>query len=656
MCIHQSCLSLFLAIAVSFIGVPERSWALGFQPVSPDELKMTSEPKAPGAAAIILFRELDRDDRGLATQTVHEEVYFRIKILTEEGRKYADIEIPYWKNAISIKQLHARAIKPDASIVEFQGKVFDKTIVKARGVKYLAKTFTLSDVAVGGIIEYFYTVEFKQFVFHSQWIVSNELFTKSAKFSLNPYRSLELRWTWHGLAPEGNPVITPDRMISLEVSDIPAFQTEDFMPPENEAMSAVDFIYNADAFTSDPDKYWKQFGEECNNGLESFIGKPKAMEQAVAEIVSPNDSTELKLEKIYARVQQLRNMSFEAEKTAQQQKREKEKWPKDAEEVWKWQRGNGTQLTWLFVALARAAGIEVYGVWIAERSSLLFSPRTMDSHWLTTNVALVKLNGKDVYFDPGYAFVPFGMLPLRATGVSGYKLDKTGGGWIKTTLPDSAQSRIERKAELRVTDTDDLEGKLTVTFIGLESSGRRVEERFADEAARKKFIEDEVKEWIPAASEVELANQPDWKSSSPSLVAEFTLKVPGWVSAAGRLAVLPVGLFGAPEKHMFDHANRIHPIYFEFPFERVDDVSIRLPRGWQIVSVPEPKQQDLRIIAYTSQAVNNNSTLHLHRTLKVDSMLIGVTDYPALRNFFQGIRAADEQQVMLQPSNASASN
>ena len=39
------------------------SAGIGFQPVSPNELKMTGEPKAPGAPAIILFRQVDRDDR-----------------------------------------------------------------------------------------------------------------------------------------------------------------------------------------------------------------------------------------------------------------------------------------------------------------------------------------------------------------------------------------------------------------------------------------------------------------------------------------------------------------------------------------------------------------------------------------------------------------
>ena len=111
---------------------------------------MTSEPKAPGAPAIILFREVDRDDSELSA---HEDEYVRIKILTEEGRKYADVEIPYWKGQLKITKFHARTIKLDGSILNFDGKPFDKTIVKARGVKILAKTFTMPEVTVGSIIE-----------------------------------------------------------------------------------------------------------------------------------------------------------------------------------------------------------------------------------------------------------------------------------------------------------------------------------------------------------------------------------------------------------------------------------------------------------------------------------------------------------------------
>jgi hypothetical protein len=248
------------------------------------------------------------------------------------------------------------------------------------------------------------------------------------------------------------------------------------------------------------------------------------------------------------------------------------------------------------------------------------------------------------------------MLPWVETSVQGLKLDKDGGTWTLTSLPECTESAIQRKAELKVSDTGDLEGKLVVTYTGLEASQRRVDQRFSDDAEHKKFLEDEVKEAIPIGSEVELTKQPDWKNSASPLVAEYTLKVPGWISAAGRRALLPVGLFSAPEKHLFDHANRVHPIYFEFPFQRSDDITIDLPLGWQISSVPESQKLDAKAITYNLVAKNEKGALHLNRVLNVDVVLLPKENYDTLRKIFQVVRTVDEEQVALLPGTSTGSN
>ena len=275
--------AFLIVLVIAALRLPAVS--AGFQPVSPEELKMTVEPLAPGAAAVILFRQVDRDDTG---RTAHENNYFRIKILTEEGRKYADIEIPYFKGRGNVGAIRARTIRPDGSIADFDGKVFDKSIAKAKGLKYLAKTFTLPEVQVGSIIEYYYTIDLAEdFVFDSHWILSDELFTKNARFSLKPYRSdygtIGVRWSWQGLPPGTVPPAEGgDHVVRLEASNIPAFQTEDFMPPENEMKSRVDFVYSDDQFERDSAVFWKKTGKSLNDQLETFVGKRKAMEQAVA--------------------------------------------------------------------------------------------------------------------------------------------------------------------------------------------------------------------------------------------------------------------------------------------------------------------------------------------------------------------------------------
>jgi hypothetical protein len=659
MFIHRSfAFSSFLLMIVLGVAAwrPGIAWAgVGFQPVSPDELKMTSEPLAPGAPAIILFRQLDRDDNG---RTGHEDNYFRIKILNEEGRKHADVEIPFFKESQDVVSVHGRTIKPDGSIANFDGRVFEKNLVKGRGVRYLAKTFTLPDVQVGGIIEYFYTVDLKEhWIYSSNWILSDELFTKKAQFSLKPYMRFTLRWSWQSLPPGTVPPKQgPDHIVRMEASNIPAFQTEDYMPPPNELKSRVDFIYEEGSVDRDLAKFWKQFGKSRNGQLESFVGKRKAMEEAVAQIVSPNDSQDVKLRRIYDRVQQIRNTSYELRKTEQEEKREKEKPPDNVEEVWKRGYGDTVQLTWLFLALARAAGFEAYGCWVSGRREYFFTPATMQSAKLDSNIVLVKLNGKDLYFDPGGAFAPFGLLEWSETGVRGLQLDKDGGTWIRTTLPQASESRIERVGKLKLSDTGDLEGRLTVTYTGLEAMYQRLEERHADEVERRKFLEERVTSQIGAASEAELTNKPDWTSSETPLVAEFNLKIPGWASNAGKRVMLPAAIFTAAEKGIFEHANRVQPVYFEYPYEKADDATIELPPGWQVSSVPPPQNQDAHVIRYTLNVEKNPGTLRLTRKLSIEILLLEAKYYPALRDFFQVVRTGDGEQIVLQPGEIHARN
>jgi len=629
---------------------------IGFQPISPEELKMTSEPKAPGAPAVILFRQVDRDDNG---RTSHEDDYFRVKILTEEGRKYADIEIPFFKESSSVSGIRARTIRPDGSVINFDSQVFEKTIVKAKGVKYLAKTFTLPDVQVGSIIEYFYTIDLsEEWIYDSHWIVSNELFTRRAKFSLKPYspqyRRINLQWSWQGL--QEPPKEGPDHIIRLEVSDVAAFHIEDYMPPENELKTRVDFIYSSGFRSSDPVVFWKQTGKRMNGEMEDFIDKRKAMERAVSEIVSPNDSPEQKAEKLYNRVQQLRNTVYEVQKSEQEKKRDKEKELSNVEAVWNRGYGDGWQLTWLYLGLVRAAGLEAYGVVVSSRANYFLNPSLMDSTKLNANVVLLRLNGQDVYCDPGAAYSPFGLLPWQETGVHGLRLDKNGGSWIQTTLPGSSVSRIERTAKLKlVADTGELEGNVTVTYTGLEASSRRVNQRNEDDAARKKVLEDDLRESIPVSAEVELVNKPEWKSSSLPLVGEFSLKVPGWAIPAGRRALLTIGLFSAAEKHVFDHDRRTQPIYHEYQSTKLDDITIELPDGWRAISLPPEASTDLKSIAFDSKLENDKGRLHLSRKLTTDILMLDAKYYSTLQNFYRMVRTRDEEQIVLLPGTAAAS-
>jgi Domain of Unknown Function with PDB structure (DUF3857)/Transglutaminase-like superfamily len=642
--------SVFALVATSYR--MRTALADEWQPISPAELQMTSVPEAPGAPAVILYRQVDRDD---SARTGNQYNYVRIKILTEEGRKYGDVEIPFFKEQGTIHGLRARTIRPDGTVANFEGKAFDKTIMKAKGLKYLAKTFTLPDVQVGSIIEYHYTMDLQEgLIFDSHWILSDELFTKHAKFSLKAYPQFALRWSWPAGLPAGTPPPKDEHgVIRMETQNVPAFQIEDYMPPENELKMRVDFTYSENDLEHEPEKFWKKEGKKLNDRVESFLGKRKTLEQAVTQVTTASDTPEQKLRKLYARAQQIRNTSFETEKTEQEQKRDKEKAITNVEDLLRLGYGNARQINWLFVGLARAAGFQANSVFISSRGQYFFKPAMMNSSQLNGDVVVVKLDGKDIYCDPGSKFAPFGLLPWEETFVKGLRLDKDGGSWVDTSLPQSSESKIERKAELKLNEEDgSLSGKLTVTFSGLEALSRRSEVRDEDETERKKFLEDQIREYIPVGIDVELTNHPEWNTASPTLVATYDLKVPGWASAAGRRALLPFGLFSATEKQLFEHTNRVHPVYFPYPFEKTDEVTIQLPLAWQVSSVPKEVNRDAKAAVYIRKVEDNKGALHLTRVLQSNMLMLDAKVYPALRAFFQTVRTGDEEQIIVQPMAA----
>lgn len=653
---------VFLSILVSggFLLQPFRATNAGdeWQPINPADLKMTSEPKAPGAPAIYLYRQVDRNDSGRAATEYN---YVRVKILTEEGRKYADVEIPYLKEeaGITISNIRARTIRPDGTILNFDGKIYDKTIEKTKGVKTLAKTFSLPEVQVGGIVEYHWNYDFTDnYVFNSYWAISDDLFTRIAKFSLKPYPEWALHWAWPAGLPPGTepPKEGPDKIIRLTAADVPAFQVEDYMPPENELKYRVVFIYSQDGFEENVDKFWRKYGKKKNERLESFINKHKDLETAVSQIVLPTDSPEAKLRKIYARVQQLRNLSYENPKSEQELKRDKQKKIDNAVDALKNGYASGFDLTWLFVGLARAAGFDASGVLVSTRNDYFFNDKRMNTNELNSNVAVVKMGSIEVYCDPGSAFVPYGLLPWYETSVKGLKLNKDGGTWVQTSLPDSAASQIQRTASLKLTDDGSLEGKVALSFTGLEAVPRRREYFKQDDEARKKYLEELLKDYVPAASEVDLTKQPDWKSSEAPLTAEFNVKIPGWASPAGRRALIATGIFSAGEKHMFEHQDRVNDVYFAYPFRQFDDVSIELPLDWKVDKVPGNVDQDAKAAEYILKIEQKPGALHITRSLRSDLVMIPKNFYPSLRGFYQAVKSGDELQIVLQPGASAAAN
>jgi hypothetical protein len=645
--------ALSLLVGIRLVGCSAAIAAEDWLPVEPDELRMIAEPKDPTASAICLYRQEDIND---VLGTVQE--YMRVKILSEAGRNNANVEINYDKASETFRFIHARTIHPDGTIVNFDGTVYDTPVKVGHGSDLYARTFTLQGVEVGSIIEYRYLRETRKrnLRYQVHWILNQAMFTKLEKFSLVPAKVGTLRITLPAGLPEGTePPRYDDQRLVLESRDVPAYVWEEQMPPDTAVRSRVDFAYVPRKFGQmNPGEFWNYIGKLEHQNIEFFVDKPRAMDKALRQLASAADSPEARLKKIYDRAQRFNNSSLEPKKTEEEARRNHVTPPQDVEEVWQSGHGTAREISWLFLALARAAGFRADPVLAAGRNHFVFDKNDMDPSELDSSLVVVNLDGQDLFFDPGNPYAPFGQLPWTETAVAALRLNREGGIWIETPPPLPAGARIERTATLELDPFGALSGRLVISFIGAEATWRRIAEREADAPARRKFLEDEVKASIPAPSEVTLTNEPAWQSADDTLEADFDLRIEAWADVAGGRMLLPAEVFGGEERRLFEHAKRVQPVYFDFPFMRRDDVSVRLPPGLRADIVPLVRQTATDTVSYTLAIEPAAGGLRFRRDLTINLTVVKVAAYDSLRNFYQAVRAGDEQQIVLSGARGGA--
>ena len=271
------------------------------------------------------------------------------------------------------------------------------------------------------------------------------------------------------------------------------------MPPLKSLQARVEFYYRsaAEPQKETAEEFWKRIGKSWNETVDRYVDKKSALAADVSRTVSPDDPPETKLRKIYARVEQIRNLSMEDEKTEKEEKAEKLKLNMNAEDVLKRGYGGAGQINYTFIGLLRAAGFDATALFVAPRTADMFRPEMRDTGQLTANLVWVHAGTKDYFLDPGARFYPFGFLPWFESSTWGIRVSKEGGTLTQTPDLPSTGSTIVRHADVAMDGEGSVNGKLLVDFTGEEGGARRHDERDEDEAGRKKSLEDEIKGWLP---------------------------------------------------------------------------------------------------------------------------------------------------------------
>jgi hypothetical protein len=204
-----------------------------------------------------------------------------------------------------------------------------------------------------------------------------------------------------------------------------------------------------------------------------------------------------------------------------------------------------------------------------------------------------------------------------------------------------------RTGELTLDEQGSLKGRIKVELTGQEAMNRRLDALDMDETGRTKEFEDDMKRWLAMWAEVKMEKSSGWDSSEEPLIAEFSVDLPGYVSAAGKRLLLPTALFQAQQKNPFAHPDRKYPIYFPYCYQELDNIRIKLPDSVALESLPQAFDQTFpygRIVT-VRQAQGNE--LLLGRGFQMEGILFPIEHYSGVRDFFGKVQSVDEEQAVL---------
>jgi hypothetical protein len=621
---------------------PARSVAEDFKPVSPEELQLKEVSGAPGAHAVILEYTSNQND----TDSWEDE-YYRIKVFDEEGKKHGDIELAYLRGVTNIGSIKARVLQPNGQIQPFDGKIFEKTVVKGRGFKFQAKAFSLPNVQPGSIIEYKFRRSWDASrLVNTRWTLQRDLFMKKASYVLQTYTGPGVGSYWMALGlPAGKQVQRKGDKIMLTLEDMPAFDEESYAPPEDQLKPRVEFFYSS-RDVEKPDKFWPRVGKESYEEIESFIGNRKAIAQALNEFVTPAADPETKLKTIYTRVQQMRNLSWEREKTEQEAKRDKLKDSNNVEDVWKRGYGYRVELNRLFIAFARAAGFQAVPIMASRRDDVFFDRNLTDARQLNSEIVYVNAAGKEYYLEPGVPHCRFGTLRWMNTGVVGLKLNKDGGEFIQTPQPDITTGVTKRLVNLHYEDGL-FKGKVSLLFDGLEALDRRLDLLEEDEKEYNDDLEDEVKKLLPDNSTVKLVKIENAHGTEEPLIVHFDVELPDFSSQVGSRRLVPLAILQQGNANPFRHEKRTYPVYYSYPFQEVDFVTLELPDGYEVETLPAARKIDPPYAYYGTKWEKDAKQVAFTRQFAIRGYFFRLEHYPSLRDFYSQAATGDEDSVVL---------
>lgn len=640
-------LSLFIVICVfsQIVFAGDNDW----RDISPAELAMKSARVEPNADAEVIFWEVRVDDSSETDLVMTH--YIRVKIFTEKGReKYSKVDLPFTKRK-KIKDIEARVIKPDGSIVELnKADVFDREIIKANDVKVNAKSFAVPNIETGVILEYRYKEVVKNdSASNMRMIFQRDVPIENITYYFKPFASTKY-YTFN--MEETKFIKDKGGFYRATMTDVPSLKEEPRMPPEDEVRSWL-LLYYADEKETSSD-FWARTGYYLSKGfdIKDTLKPGKDIKAAAATIAEGATTSDEKLAKLHEFCKtKVKNITFDPRLTDEQ--RDEIKANKSASDTYKKLQGTDDEINELFASLASGLGFEARLAFGGDRSEKFFNPRQAHLSFIHFGAIAVKVDGIWKFYDPGSPFNSLGMLPWYEEDTSvlllGYK------DYITTETPVSAvdKSVAKRTGKFKLLEDGTLEGTVKIEYTGHLSYAYKMNNYDESENQREEILKESIKSKMSTA-EVSAVGVENSADPQKPFTYQYKIRVPNYAQKTGKRIFLQPGFFEYGTTPEFSSATRSYDIFFRYAWSENDSIEIELPEGYSLDNADVPADsgdpQKISSLNISIKMDKTKNTLLYDRKFYFGgggNTFFRVASYTPLKNLFDIFHKSDSHTITL---------
>jgi len=618
--------------------------AAEWDPIDSEYAAPTDCPKEPGCPAAVLLDHLFLDNGYLKAREYRHRI---LKVFKPEGLDAAAVSIPYLVGSWTVHEIEARAVLPDGSEVKLAQKdIVIRRSAKAKGVSWKDITFQIPGAEVGAFLEYRYRIIYAGQWRSYRWTIQDDLPILKAVFKTKPG---PYSWSPH-LLQLPNVRITSDAdedgVRRYTLRDIPSFQDEPYMPPPDEARGRLLLQPQVQVWA------WPKVGGIMHEYLEKWFKRGSKAREQTAVIVAGATTPEEKVERLYRWIQEnLDNTSFRESAEGEVEEAAPIVYVDD---VLTAGQGDSNQLARTFVYMARQAGLEAEVALVTRRDEAFFRKDLYDVSQFDGEVAAIRLGETWGYYDPGTPYCPLGMVGWPNEGIEENALvTRPNGGFIARIPNSRAQANLERWTVSLVLGPDgSMTGEAEIAAHGLAAAERRnaLDHLTPEEHLRQ--VEDALQEGLPDL-EVETVETLNLKERGEPLRLKVKFHADQFAAGAGSRMLVPAFVFHSGTTNPFQAPTRYNPIYFPRTSRRLEEVTVRIPEGYEVETVPPKRTLDHQALKYRFDASSAADRVKTTRELVVDVLLVDATRYAPVRTLYEEVARVDGSQIVLRRAGSA---